>query len=84
VVAAKNNIKKIIVYGQTKDKLKAEFNDAVVVEDLEQAFNKANEFAKEGDIVCLSPACASYDQYQNYEQRGAHFKALVAALNKND
>jgi UDP-N-acetylmuramoylalanine--D-glutamate ligase len=84
VVAASSNIKDIIVFGQTKDKLKAEFKDAVVVEDLEQAFNKAKQLAKPGDIVCLSPACASYDQYQNYEQRGAHFKALVAALRKND
>lgn len=84
VVDAKSNIKDIIVFGQTKDKLKAEFENAYVVDDLEQAFKKAVEIAKPGDIVCLSPACASYDQYVNYEQRGAHFKALVAALRKND
>lgn len=84
VVDAKDNIQDIIVFGQTKHILKESFKDAIVVDDLEQAFNKAVELAKPGDIVCLSPACASYDQYKNYEQRGNHFKALVAALRKND
>ena len=33
-----------------------------------------------GDVVLLSPACPSYDQYRSYEERGDHFKALVSAL----
>lgn len=77
-----HKIKHIVVYGQTKDQLKETFDNAYVVDDLEQAFKKANELAQSGDIVCLSPACASYDQYKNYEERGKQFKALVHSLRK--
>ncbi len=48
--------------------------------DLPQAVNTAYTIAKEGDIVSLSPACASFDAYPNFEARGRHFKELVHAL----
>jgi UDP-N-acetylmuramoylalanine--D-glutamate ligase len=48
--------------------------------DLEHAVQAARAAARPGDVVLLSPACPSYDQYRSYEQRGDHFKALVAAL----
>ena len=47
--------------------------------DLERAFKAARANAREGDVVLLSPACASYDQYRSFEERGEHFKALVNA-----
>jgi UDP-N-acetylmuramoylalanine--D-glutamate ligase len=47
--------------------------------DLERAVAAARAAAHDGDVVLLSPACASYDQYRSFEERGDHFKGLVAA-----
>jgi UDP-N-acetylmuramoylalanine--D-glutamate ligase len=47
--------------------------------DLEHAVARARDAARAGDVVLLSPACASYDQYQNFEARGEHFRSLVEA-----
>jgi UDP-N-acetylmuramoylalanine--D-glutamate ligase len=47
--------------------------------DLDRAVARARAEAQPGDVVLLSPACASYDQYPNYEARGEHFRALVGA-----
>jgi UDP-N-acetylmuramoylalanine--D-glutamate ligase len=84
LVEAKDKIQDIVVFGQTKDILKETFEQAYVVNNLEQAINKAVEISKPGDVICLSPACASYDQYKNFEERGKQFKALVMALRKDD
>lgn len=48
--------------------------------DLPEAVALARREARQGDIVSLSPACASFDQYPNFEARGNHFKALVQAM----
>jgi len=45
-----------------------------------EAVRSAHRAARSGDVVLLSPACASYDQYVDFEQRGDHFRALVGAL----
>ena len=47
---------------------------------MEAAVETARKIAKEGDIVTLSPACASFDMYPNFEARGIHYKNLVNAL----
>jgi UDP-N-acetylmuramoylalanine--D-glutamate ligase len=48
--------------------------------DLATALQQAATLAQPGEVVVLSPACASYDQYPHYEARGEHFRTLVHAL----
>jgi len=47
---------------------------------MEQAVRRASEIARPGDTVLLSPACASFDQYANFEERGKDFSSLVLRL----
>ena len=50
------------------------------VSSMQEAVEQARQAAGEGDIVSLSPACASFDLYPDFEARGRHFKELVKAL----
>lgn len=75
-----NKVKKMYVFGETKASLKALYPDAVVVENLEEAFKQAHLEAQSGDVVLLSPMCASWDQFPNFEVRGEYFKELVNTL----
>jgi UDP-N-acetylmuramoylalanine--D-glutamate ligase len=54
--------------------------EVVHAETLENALRKANAVAEAGDVVLLAPACASFDQFKNYEQRGQAFKEIVRGL----
>ncbi len=76
----KDKIKKLITFGETKHMLAEIKDDAIVCETMDEALNKAKEIATEGDVVLLSPACSSYDQFKNFEQRGKIFKELVNNL----
>ena len=52
----------------------------VMADTFEEAFEKCVEYAEPGDAVLLSPACASWGMFKNYEQRGDKFKELVNQL----
>lgn len=79
-----NHVKDIICYGQTKEKIK-EFADknqipCTVVNNLEEATKLAYHLASTNDVILLSPACASWDQYKKFEDRGEEFKQIVNSL----
>lgn len=76
-------VKSIILFGSGAESLKKQWKsttEIVVVKALEEAVTAALSVALEKDIVLLSPGCASFDQYKNFEKRGEHFKMLVQAL----
>ena len=73
-------IQSLVVFGETKHQLKALFPHAIVVDTMSEAFKVSLENAKKGEIICLSPACASYDQFKNFEDRGNQFKMMVRSL----
>ena len=73
-------LKGIYVFGESADQIKEVFPNAIKVETMEIALNTAVSNAQSGDVVLLSPACASYDQFDNFEQRGTIFKDLVKKL----
>ncbi len=75
-----HRLKAMYAYGVTRDQFKQLYPDAILVDTMEEALNRASLNAKAGDVVLLSPACASYDQFDNYEQRGKLFKQFVHAL----
>ena len=75
----------LVLIGQTREKIAAEagkqgFTDIVLADSLEEAVRICAEKAKPGEAVLLSPACASWGQFDNYEQRGRMFKEYVRAL----
>lgn len=80
----RSNIKKLILFGQTKYKIRDHASshglDSIICDDLTQAVNLAYSNADKGDVVLFSPACASWDMYKNFEERGQHFKNLVKGL----
>lgn len=75
-------IKKLLLMGQTRDKIAAcarkhGYNDLVFVESMEEAVDYCYNNAVSGDTVLLSPCCASWGMFKNYEERGRIFKDLV-------
>ena len=79
-----NHVKAIICFGETKYKIeefaKKNHKEVFVVNTLTEATKKAYEISNQGDIILLSPACASWDQYPDFETRGNEFKTIINHL----
>jgi UDP-N-acetylmuramoylalanine--D-glutamate ligase len=78
-------VKGLILLGEAKEKIKKVFDDLVpiyLVDSLEEGVKLGFEKAEKGDCVLLSPACASFDMFKNYEERGKLFKDTVLDLRK--
>lgn len=88
VISSAANIKAIIKIGEELGKIKSKMKNEklkiiTVIEDaitMEEAVKKAAEIATLGDVVLLTPACASFDRFKNYKDRGDQFKEAVNAL----
>ncbi len=79
----KEKVKHLVLIGETRDKFKKVLNGSFGYEEcesLEEAVHLAKAKAEEGDVILLSPACASFDMFENYEDRGNRFKAIVKNL----
>ena len=84
------NAKKLFLTGATAEAIKAavvsseHYKDSGIeikcIDDFAQAVHSASAAAESGDIVILSPACASFDKFANFEERGLYFKKLVMEL----
>lgn len=88
--AIAQKVKVLILLGQTssliEDAVRTSKNSAQIkiihVNTMQDAVSAARNFAVNGDIVSLSPACASFDMYKDFEARGNHFKEIVGGLTK--
>ena len=88
IKAFDNKVKALILLGQTKEAikdcaLKYGFKNIYMVENMDEAVNLAFKLSDKGDTVLLSPACASWGMYPNYEVRGKDFKERVKFYGEN-
>ena len=85
VKAFEGKVKALVLIGQTSEKIAATcekygYDSVHYANSMEEAVDLCRKLAKEGDAVLLSPACASWGMFDNYEQRGRIFKDLVNNL----
>jgi UDP-N-acetylmuramoylalanine--D-glutamate ligase len=76
-------VKGAFLFGETREKIRAAwslFTSCTLVGSLLEGFSEAAKQAASGDVVLLSPACSSFDQFQNYQQRGEVFRQAVQRL----
>jgi UDP-N-acetylmuramoylalanine--D-glutamate ligase len=80
----RQRVKRVYTIGAAAGKIESQIvfpkSEIIHAETLENAIRKASATAQPGDVVLLAPACASFDQFKNYEQRGQMFKEIVRGL----
>jgi UDP-N-acetylmuramoylalanine--D-glutamate ligase len=80
----RERVRQVIAYGEAGRVIERDLGAAVPVERIdgkfEEVIERAAALARPGEVVLLSPACASYDMFANYEERGDRFKSIVANL----
>ena len=79
-------LKTVIAFGQAKELILLAFGDAVrstSAMDLNKAITLAQNYSQPGDIILLSPGCASFDQFDSFEHRGDYFRDLVSSMEIN-
>ena len=79
----RDKVKQMYVIGEASEKIRQSFDKVIPVEscqDLENAVRRAKAAAQGGDCVVLSPMCASFDMFADYEERGRIFKSIVSQL----
>ncbi len=79
------NVRVLVAFGQTKEKLaksakEAGVEEVIFADWIEDAVKSAYTYSKAGDVILLSPACASWDQYKTFEERGERFIQAVQSL----
>lgn len=85
IEAFEGKVKYLVLIGQTRDKIaqcarEHGFHEIIYAEDMHEAVSVCASYANPGDDVLLSPACASWGMFKNYEERGRIFKACVLGL----
>lgn len=79
----RNHVRHVVLIGQDAGLIRAALGEKEKLSDaasMEEAVGIAGRLAQPGDVVLLSPACASFDMYSGYEARGVHFEKLVAEM----
>lgn len=78
----KRKTRACLLIGEAKEKMAKAWRgcEVYVLESLEEAVKKAFELSRHGDIILFSPACASFDMFRDYKERGERFKELVLSL----
>ncbi len=85
IAPMRNRVKAIVTYGVTGQEIADQLGKhfpVFYIENFEDCFRKSIELAPKDGVVLLAPACASYDQFDNFEKRGLKFKSLVAELKR--
>lgn len=85
ILSLKEKVKHLILLGDTKYRIRDiayeyDYKDVDLVNTMKEAVNLSYSLGKEKDTILLSPACASWDMYKNFEERGKEFKRLVYSL----